>query len=96
VQVRSWLSGPFLSAGGDSRLSLPPDLPIDARLRVHGGALSIGALPAVRRVLIARAPHNVVLPQGFQPYGSEGWLRDGQPPLISLDLDADYIVFQDR
>jgi membrane-associated phospholipid phosphatase len=96
VEAHSLLKGPFFSAGGRSQLSLPPDLLVDVRLRVHGGAISIGPLPVGRRVLIARAPHNVVLPQGFQPYGSEGWLRDGQPPLIALDLDADYIVFQDR
>jgi membrane-associated PAP2 superfamily phosphatase len=97
VRVRSSLRGWFWWAGGESRLSLPLDLPVDARLRVHGGgAISVGALPPGRRILIARAPHNVVLPAGFQPYGSEGWLRDGRPPLIALDLDADYIVFQDR
>lgn len=95
VLVSGLLQGPFWSSGGESRLSLPSDLAVDVRLRVPGGSLSIGPLPAGRRVLVPEAPYNAVMPPSFEAYGAEGWLRNGKPPLISLDLEAKRVIFAD-
>ncbi|HTB35366.1 MAG TPA: phosphatase PAP2 family protein [bacterium] len=93
VDVQERQVGWFYSGKGNASLALPANLPIDARLRLADGTLSIDPLPAGRRVLLARVPRGTQLPVDFVPYGSDSWLRNGQPPLIALDLDATQVVF---
>jgi lipid A 4'-phosphatase len=93
VDVQERQRGWFYSGAGSASLSLPADLPIDVRLRLAQGTLSIDPLPAGRRVLVARVPRGTQLPADFAPYGSDSWLRNGQPPLIALELDATQVVF---
>jgi lipid A 4'-phosphatase len=87
--------GWFFRSHGIAYVDLPSKLPVDTRLRLGSGTLSIGALPPGRRVMLARVPRGTRLPADFVPFGSESWLRNGEPPLIALDLDAPKVVFQD-
>ena len=93
VDVQERQRGWFFLGGGSASLALPASLPIDARLRLADGTLSIEPLPAGRRVLLDRVPRGTQLPVDFVPYGSDSWLRNGQPPLIALDLDATQVIF---
>jgi hypothetical protein len=95
VDVQERQRGWFYAGGGSADLALPANLPIDARLRLGQGTLSIDPLPAGRRVLLARVPRGTQLPVDFVPYGSDSWLRNGQPPLIALDLDATQVIFKE-
>lgn len=88
------LSGPWLQVGGDSRLSLPLDRPVDVRLRLDRGTLTIIGLPMGRRVLITRLPAGNPPPTDFAPYGGSAWLRSGAEPLITLDLLARRVRFE--
>jgi membrane-associated PAP2 superfamily phosphatase len=96
VDVQERQRGWFYAGGGAASLALPAGLPIDARLRLGQGTLNIDPLPEGRRVLLARVPRGTQLPMDFVPYGSDSWLRNGQPPLIALDLDATQVVFLTR
>lgn len=96
VRLEQALHGLWLAQGGEADLNLPLSIPVDARLHSDSGALTIGPLPAGRRVLISRLPQGCSPPPGFTPYGSHGWLREGEPPFIALDLDAPIVRFSDR
>jgi hypothetical protein len=89
------LRGLWLYHQGHADLALPRDLGIDARLHLAAGTLTIGPFPEGRRVLLARLPEGASPPTGFQPYGGSAWLREGADPLISLDLLAPSVRFED-
>jgi membrane-associated PAP2 superfamily phosphatase len=95
VRFSQELHGVWLADSARARLGLPAGLPVDARLHAEGGDLTIGPFPAGRRVLLSGLRADTPPPQGFHPFGDRDWLRDGQPPLISLDLSASRVRFSE-
>jgi len=94
VSFSQGLRGPWLSRQDQLRLGLPFGLEVDARLRTVDGAINIEPFPAGRRVLLSGLPADGAPPDGFQPFGDKDWMRDGKPPLISLDLSAPVLRFE--
>jgi len=93
VRFTQALSGPWLATESSTVLGLPSGLGVDARLHAEGGPITIGPLPAGRRVLLSGLAEGAAPPEGFHPFGDTGWLRDGRPPLISLDLESAEVAF---
>jgi lipid A 4'-phosphatase len=93
VRFRQGLRGPWLSRQDKLRLGLPAGLEVDVRLRSADGAINIGPFPPGRRVLLSGLPPDWVPPDDFHPFGDKDWMRDGGPPLISLDLGAPVLRF---
>lgn len=93
VRLSQSLRGPWLTRTDQLRLAFSPGAEVDARLRTEDGAINMGPFPAGRRVLLSGLPAGCVPPSGFRAFGGSDWVRDGKPPLISLDLDAPLLRF---
>lgn len=78
------------------RLRVNPELACEARLKTSSGAIIINSLPKNRAVLIYSEPElkPASLPAGFQPYGARGYFRQGEQPLIVLNLNAASLHFE--
>ncbi|HTB21416.1 MAG TPA: phosphatase PAP2 family protein [bacterium] len=93
VRFAQSLRGPWLASHESLRLGLASGLEVDARLRSGDGEINIGPFPPGRRVLLSGLPAGCAPPDGFHPFGATDWMRDGKAPLISLDLDAPVLRF---
>jgi membrane-associated PAP2 superfamily phosphatase len=93
VRFNQSLRGPWLTRTDHLRLAFDPRSEVDARLRTEDGAINIGPFPAGRRVLLSGLAAGTAPPPGFRAFGGSDWVRDGKPPLISLDLDAPLLRF---
>ncbi|MGH7442815.1 MAG: phosphatase PAP2 family protein, partial [bacterium] len=88
VRFTQHTRGLWLVADERARLGLPADLGLAARLRVENGTLRIGPFPVGRRILLTGLTVGVRPPEGFVPFGDEGWMRSGKAPLIALNDNA--------
>jgi lipid A 4'-phosphatase len=95
ASVRQTLHGLWLAVTGHYSVILPSHLAVDGRLVTHDGIVTVDELPKGRQVLLNGNLRQEDLPVGFKPFGSSGWLLEGDQPQIALTLSASEVHFKE-